>query len=458
MDNLKNIQDFITEKRVTVKRRYTEKHPAKNVSTAARVRSAILDAVADGHLTEDEVNNILSEIKAHKRWLKRNVGLFNISEDETGIKRYSLSPYGHRVRTATAPINEALKVPHKEQGKKKVNMFVGRFQPFTLGHVKVFEKMYKENGKPVVVFLVRGKNNDPEKRPFDEEMQQAMFAKMAKQYPFLETAIVVPNGSIDTMFAAARPAYEPVMWGYGTDRKKSYGAMIDKQSYRDQLGVDPDFKGFEIFRTDDNISASKVRNALKIDDEKTFKKMTPKSIHSFYKPLQNILEPIKENNNMRNLKSLTSFSINESLNEGKKAKAKSPNKVNTIDVDLSGDESDIMDAIKSFNLKVKSNGANKGTGYDMTGKNKDILDYLQSDYYALDAEGVEDMYPELLEGEINEEYIESMDSIEIANALGKIKTLWDAWKDGPMTEPSDIKPAQRELKSWMDRWFKQNIK
>ena len=44
MDNLKNIQDFITEKRVTVKRRYTEKYPAKNVSTAARVRYAILDA------------------------------------------------------------------------------------------------------------------------------------------------------------------------------------------------------------------------------------------------------------------------------------------------------------------------------------------------------------------------------------------------------------------------------
>jgi cytidyltransferase-like protein len=456
MDNLKNIQDFITEKRVTVKRRYTEKHPAKNVSTAARVRSAILDAVADGHLTEDEVNNILSEIKAHKRWLKRNVGLFNISEDETGVKRYSLSPYGHRVRTATAPLNEALKVPHKEQGKKKVNMFVGRFQPFTLGHVKVFEKMYKENGKPVVVFLVRGKNNDPEKRPFDEEMQQAMFAKMAKQYPFLETAIVVPNGSIDTMFAAARPAYEPVMWGYGTDRKKSYGAMIDKQSYRDQLGVDPDFKGYEIFRTDDNISASKVRNALKIDDEKTFKKMTPKSIHSFYKPLQNILEPIKENNNMKNLKSLTSFSIDESLNEGKKAKAKNPNKVNTIDVDLSGDSSDIMDAIKSFNLKVKSNGANKGTGYDMTGKNKDILDYLQSDYYAIDASDIEDMFPELLEGEINEEYIELMP--EIANALGTIQMDWDRWKNGPATEPSDIKPAAKELKGWITRWMKQNIK
>jgi hypothetical protein len=91
--------------------------------------------------------------------------------------------------------------------------------------------------------------------------------------------------------------------------------MIDKQSYRDQLGVDPDFKGFEIFRTDDNISASKVRNALKIDDEKTFKKMTPKSIHSFYKPLQNILEPIKENTNMKNLKGLNEFSVNESTED-----------------------------------------------------------------------------------------------------------------------------------------------
>jgi len=314
MKNLKKLDNFIVEKKVTVKRRYTEKHPAKNVSTSARVRNAILDAVADGHLTEDEVNTILAEIQAHKRWLKRNLGLFNISEDESGIKRYSLSPYGHRIRkaTKTETINEALKVPHPKPGMKKVNMFVGRFQPFTLGHVKVFEKMYKENGLPVVVFLVRGKNPDPEKRPFDETLQQAMFAKMAKQYPFLETAIVVPNGAIDTLFAAARPTYEPVMWGYGTDRKKAYDSMINKDSYREQLGVDPDFSGYEIFRTDDNISASKVRNALKIDDEKTFKKMTPKSIHSFYKTLQDILQPVKENRNMKNLKSLNEHSkLNE---------------------------------------------------------------------------------------------------------------------------------------------------
>ena len=318
MDNLSNINDFVNEKRVVVKRRYTEKYPAKNVSTAARIRNAVLDAISDGHITEEELTKILSEIQAHNRWLKRNSKLFNISEDENGVKSYSLSPYGHRVRKVTRsvdpftqPLTEALKVPHKERGKKPVNIFVGRFQPFTLGHVKVFEKMYKENGLPVVVFLVRGGKPDPEKRPFDEGVQQAMFAKMAKQYPFLETAIVVPNGAIDTLYSHARPAYEPIMWGYGTDRKKAYDSMINKQSYRDQLDVAPEFKGYEIFRTDDNISASKVRNALKIDDEKTFKKMTPKSIHKFYKSLQDILGPIKENKVMRNLKTLNEFHVNE---------------------------------------------------------------------------------------------------------------------------------------------------
>ena len=462
MKNVNDLNSFLNEKKVTVKRRYTEAHPAKNVSTAARVRSSILEAIADGHITEEEMTRILSELKAHKRWLSRNKGLFNISEDQAGIKTFSLSPYGLRVKNKTTVLNEALNVPHKEKGKKPVNMFVGRFQPFTLGHVKVFEKMYKENGLPVVVYMVRGGKPDPEKRPFDEDMQQAMFAKMKKQYPFLEASFVVPNGAIDTMFAAARPAYEPMMWGYGTDRKKAYGGMINKQSYRDDLGVDPSFKGYEIPRTGENISASKVRNALKIDDEKSFKKMTPKSIHSFYKTLQNTLQPIKENNNMKNLKSLTDFSVNESLNEGKKAKAKNPNKINTIDIDLSGDSSDIMDAIKSFNLKVKSNGANKGTGYDMTGKNKDILNYLQSDYYAIDASDIEDMFPELLEGEgtefheINEEYIELIPGME--EGLEQIVEGWIEWKSGPATEKGDIAPARKELLNFCTTYLKKNIK
>ena len=452
MDNLSNINDFVNEKRVVVKRRYTEKYPAKNVSTAARIRNAVLDAISDGHITEEELTKILSEIQAHNRWLKRNSKLFNISEDENGVKSYSLSPYGHRVRKVTRsvdpftqPLTEALKVPHKERGKKPVNIFVGRFQPFTLGHVKVFEKMYKENGLPVVVFLVRGGKPDPEKRPFDEGVQQAMFAKMAKQYPFLETAIVVPNGAIDTLFSAARPAYEPIMWGYGTDRKKAYDSMINKQSYRDQLDAAPEFKGYEIFRTDDNISASKVRNALKIDDEKTFKKMTPKSIHKFYKSLQDILGPIKESKQMKNLKSINEFSIKEKEEEKEEPKIEEPK------VDTSGGTIKEMDIEgKDYNAVLSTFSA---IGEKQKAMGKDVVGLIslpgENEVYEL-------LDKQVKESKINEEYIELMPNIEAA--LEQIIEDWIQWQSGPATEPKDIKPARKELLNFCMAYLKKNIK
>ena len=87
---------------------------------------------------------------------------------------------------------------------------------------------------------------------------------------------------------------------------------------------------------------------------------------------------------------------NEFVNEARKAKAESPNDVITIDVDLSGDESDIIKTTKSFGLAVEPNGATPNS-YDMTGKKKDILKYLQSDYYALNANDIEELFPEFLE-------------------------------------------------------------
>lgn len=449
MKNIKNIDTFLVEKKVSVKRRYTENHPAKFVSTSAKIRNVLLDSIGDGHLTEEEINKILSEINANKRWLKRNLDLFNISEDQEGIKRYSLSPFGNRIRKATkvTSITEALNVPHKDQGKKKVNIFVGRFQPFTLGHVKVFEQMYKKNGHPVVVFLVRGGKPDPEKNPFSEELQQAMFADMTKQYPFLEAAFVVPNGAIDTLFATARPAYEPVMWGYGTDRKRAYDAMIDKPDYREQLGVDPEFTGFEIGRTDDDISASKVRNALTIDDENTFKKMTPKSIHNFYKTLQDTLNPIKESKQMKNLKSLNEFLVREK-DEEKEVPA-------TPKVDTSEGTFKEMDVNGETYNAILSTFDAIGSKQKAMGKDVVGLISLPGDNEVYELLSKED---EKTEESVNEEYIEVMDSIRMANALGELQQIWQQWKNGPMTEPRDIKPAQKELKGWIDRWFKDNIK
>ena len=57
---------------------------------------------------------------------------------------------------------------------------------------------------------------------------------------------------------------------------------------------------------------------------------------------------------------------------------------------------------------------------------------------------------------INEEYIEIMRDLD--EGLMLIKDGWLEWKNGPMTEPSDIKPAQKELMNYIIKWMKKNIK
>jgi cytidyltransferase-like protein len=193
------------------------------------------------------------------------------------------------------PKKPNLNILHCDPGTIPVNIFVGRFQPFTLGHVKVFEELHEQNGLPVVVFIVRGSKPDKEKRPFDEDIQLAMFASLKNEFPFLEAAIVISNASIDTIFNSARLTYEPMIWGYGTDRKTAYDAMINNPSYREMINVSPEFSGYEINRDDEDISASQVRYSLRIDDEETFKTLTPESIHDYYKSLQTLLNHVKEN-------------------------------------------------------------------------------------------------------------------------------------------------------------------
>ena len=189
-------------------------------------------------------------------------------------------------------LNEGLKVKTVKHGKKMVNMFVGRFQPFTLGHAKVVKQMHEQNGYPVVIFLVKAKNKKKEdafKRPYDEQTQLEMLNNLKKELP-IEHVYIIPTAAIDVMFNEMRPKYEPVLWGTGTDRIKVYANQVDRDDYRNDLNVLPEFGLYEIKRTGENISATKVRNAMLDDDFKAFKKMTPKGIHGMYNDLKNKLE------------------------------------------------------------------------------------------------------------------------------------------------------------------------
>lgn len=108
-----------------------------------------------------------------------------------------------------------------------------------------------------------------------------------------------------------------------------------------------------------------------------------------------------------------------------------------------GSDKDIK---KDYNLDVENRD---GDGFDIVGSKEDVQAFI-------------DDYGIILDDEISlvesAGYVEVMDLTRVANALGEIQRVWAEWKSGPATEPSDIKPAQKDLKGWIDRWFKDNIK
>jgi len=231
----------------------------------------------------EQINEIVAKIEA----------LVMGETNEGDVMNFNTYLKTQNLQTQVSPITEGLTVKYPEQGKTPVNMFVGRFQPFTLGHAKVIETISKQNGYPVVIFLIKSKTKKKEdafKRPYDEETQLEMLNKLKRKYP-IEKVYILDRAAIDYMFNAMRAdGYEPVLWGTGTDRLKTYSYQVDKPEYREDLGVRADFGLFEIPRTGSNISATQVRNAMLDDDKGLFKKLTPKEIHSMYDELKDKLE------------------------------------------------------------------------------------------------------------------------------------------------------------------------
>jgi len=101
---------------------------------------------------------------------------------------------------------------------------------------------------------------------------------------------------------------------------------------------------------------------------------------------------------------------NEAMNPNTELKealtSKKPNEVETIELDMAWDDDKEVKAVfKKYKITVKVATASFDNGqsgtYEVTGKKKDILAYLQSEFYEMDADTIEEYYPELLEANSN---------------------------------------------------------
>ena len=187
-----------------------------------------------------------------------------------------------------------LEISKPLEGAEPVNIMVGRFQPFTIGHLECLYQAKKKNGCKTIIFASKGDPNPKKNKPIYGELQDEMLDRIKANHSNVIADIVYGNGAaIDKNVAIARSkGYEPISWVTGQDHEAAYWNMVER--YGKEIGLNPNFKMVILDRDPDSdnitgVSATRVREAIISGNKKEFLRMMPEELHDLYDGFRSML-------------------------------------------------------------------------------------------------------------------------------------------------------------------------
>lgn len=173
----------------------------------------------------------------------------------------------------------------EKEDDKKINVIMGRFQPFHLGHLKMAKKLHEENSLPSFVVVVYPGHNKSGKSPFNETtIKQYMDAVVQEHKDVLVDYMIVSRGLLGSAInKLVEMGYEPHLVGAGEDRQDDYAKQMEyikRTELFDKLPED-----FKLIETPRSTSATEVREKIKDEDYASLKKLLPKSVLNLYSGL-----------------------------------------------------------------------------------------------------------------------------------------------------------------------------
>lgn len=180
---------------------------------------------------------------------------------------------------------------------ERVNLIVGRFQPFTKGHYFLVDAARRQKNLPSVICMILTETPD-KKHPFPTTMLTDLYNDFFANDNNIVEVIPVKSADIVKIGALLKEkGYEIASWSCGTDRLDGYSKMANK--YHDLAGLSDDFEMIEVPRdekSEENISATKVRNALLDNDRDTFDALMPEgsvfNMDNMYSTLKDQIEKV----------------------------------------------------------------------------------------------------------------------------------------------------------------------
>lgn len=206
---------------------------------------------------------------------------------------------------------------------KEVNMTIGRFQPFTKGHLQMLIDGQKKNGLPAVILMIQNKKPDS-RHPFSDELVKKELDIVKKNYPYLiediflvSNADIVKNGKL-----LQEHGYRAELWLCGDDREAPYKKMAENQKYRTEGGYPESFTTYTGTGRVEGVSGTAAREALKAGDQKAFDSLVPKGASKLFKEFQDEISSVKESG----VPALSEWLMSEAISSGKRITASTSKK------------------------------------------------------------------------------------------------------------------------------------
>jgi len=171
----------------------------------------------------------------------------------------------------------------KKGDPQKVNLIVGRFQPFHNGHMKMVDVLRDKNELPSIVAVVHSGNDKSEDSPFDLNLVSKYMESLIMEFPQrIQGYFIVNKGLLGPICSRAKElGYLPVSIGSGEDKSDDYNKQLD---FLKKIGSDF-HESMELIETPRKNSGSEIRDYLDKEDFLAFKKSVPQSISSFYQQM-----------------------------------------------------------------------------------------------------------------------------------------------------------------------------
>jgi nicotinamide mononucleotide adenylyltransferase len=168
---------------------------------------------------------------------------------------------------------------------EKVNIVLGRFQPFTIGHLKCCTNVFKQRGLKTVLCVIDTIKPD-EKHPFLTKIMWSGFKGLVKEYEEICDVVLIKSADILKIGeAVAQKGYSVATWSCGTDRIDAYTRMCKKYA--------PEVDVIEIHREDSDVSGTQVRKLIAEGKEDQFKELTPKPMWKLFPQFKAALEALQ---------------------------------------------------------------------------------------------------------------------------------------------------------------------